>query len=206
MKNRHFAIFTSLLCALLLMAGLLAVWAHKAISLAEPHPEDFSPHITPAEMEALGGDPEIKKIWYLSHENWFLSPDLTDLSQAITTQPLYCIPEDRGYTICSIGENGEPTQGITATAPQSSSVPYGLYGLTYAIIENDLSEVDYQDYIITYAPRLYTVIVWARCAGEDRFLTYPVRPEFVGTGVGTVYTLSELKAVFTAAYESNGSR
>ena len=206
MEKRSRNALLLIICGLCLTAALLSLPNSRRISLPEPHREDFSPHIPPADMTVLGGDPEIKKLWYLLPENWFLSPDLTDFSQAVTTQPLYYVPKEMGYTICSIDEDGQPTQGTTATVSSADMVPSGLFALTYAMIETDLSGIEYQDYIITYAPHLYTVIIWVRCADEDRFLTYPERPEFYGAEVGTVYTLPELKATFAAAYEANGSR
>lgn len=47
-------------------------------------------------------------------------------------------------------------------------------------------------------PAYGTVFVWAKCAdGEDVFITYPARPEFVGLENRGRYTLPELQQILT---------
>lgn len=107
------------------------------------------------------------------------------------------------YGIYALDEKGQPQWGM-GTSGQSDinlTVPYQFCRLTHEIIEEDLSGVDYEDYIITQSTQLYTVIVWARCpGGEDRFVTYPARPEFVGVENRRLYTLEEMQAILRNAY------
>lgn len=90
--------------------------------------------------------------------------------------------------------DGTLTWSEGVSLPEEHSVPYELIGLTDAIIQKDLSGIAFEDYIVTYSARLYAVFVWARCAdGNDRFVTYSSRPEFLNLEDHAVYTLEELQ-------------
>ena len=72
--------------------------------------------------------------------------------------------------------------------------------MTYPMIEDDISEIDYIDYIVTYSTRLRTVIVWVQRSEEDLFVTYPTRPDLLEIEVGGIYTLPEMQEKLTDAY------
>lgn len=56
---------------------------------------------------------------------------------------------------------------------------------------------------ILHSPRLYTVFIWARCSdGEDMFVTYPARPEFVGLENRGQYTLKGIQRILTKTYRN----
>lgn len=196
-------------------------WGDGDCTLLAPHREDFTPGLSPEEEAAFAGAPGTVMRFYRTLSNeWFLAEDMTDFSQVLTADPLYvahgAVDYKKGqrdgefregaYGIYRLDENSQPQWGM-GTSGQSDiklTVPYQFCGLTCDIIEEDLAGVDYEDYIITQSTQLYTVIIWARCPnGEDRFVTYPARPEFVGVENRRLYTLEEMLAVLREAYHGD---
>ncbi|MCH5339160.1 MAG: hypothetical protein J1E03_10295 [Acetatifactor sp.] len=186
-------------------------WGSGDSELLPVHREDFTPGLTDEAVAAFAGVPGVFKTYRLLNNSWFLAEDLTDFSQVLTEQVIYVVPgsmegiggspEDGAYSLYSLDENGEVQWGMGRSAPQNpirQMVPYEFSWLTDEIIREDLAGVDYEDYIIAESTRLYTVFVWARCAdGEDMFVTYPARPEFVGLENRSRYTLAEVQQILT---------
>lgn len=173
-----------------------------------PHREDFSPEIACSVSAQFDHNTELKKAYVLRTNSWFLSDDLSDFSQAVTTDVVYVVPGgepgtigDKAYSFYRLGADGRIEWNSSAYPPEDAVTPYGFSGLTYEIIEKALSEIVYQDYIITYAQRLGAVFVWVRCADEDVILTYPTRPDLLGIDIGGIYTLREIRRALTAAYQ-----
>ena len=155
------------------------------------------------------------EIYRTLNNEWFLADDLTDFSQILTAEPLYIVPgssrgiggraEDGAYSVYTLDENGIPCWG-GSSLPNNDIVPYTFCRLTYDIIAEDLAGINYDDYIIAQSTRLSTVFIWARCTdGEDMFVTYPARPEFVGLENRGCYTLKEIQRILTEAYRDSGS-
>ena len=196
-------------------------WSGEDCTLLEVHREDFTSGLSAEEEAAFADAPGVMKIYRTLYNSWFLAEDMTDFSQILTSNPFYIVHgatdyrgiginshvDEDAYGVYTLDENGEPKWGGSSSLADSSAnytVPYGLCGLTYDIIEEDLAGIDYEDYIITQSTRLYTVIIWARCAnGEDMFVTYPARPEFVGLENRGVYTLEELQQALREAYQND---
>ena len=173
----------------------------------EPHREDFSPEIESAVLEQFDNGTEVKKAYILRTNSWYLSDDMSDFSQAVTTDAVYIAPGgedgaggDMAYSSYTVDENGEIKWGSSAYPREDAPVPSGFSGLTYEIIENALAGIEYEDYIITYAQRMNTVFVWARCESGDVIVTYPTRPDLLGIEIGGIYTLEEVKAALTEAH------
>lgn len=196
-------------------------WGDGDCALLDPRREDFTPGLTPEEEAAFAGAPgPVMRIYRTLYNEWFLAEDITDFSQVLTADPLYIVHgavdykkggsdgefREGAYGIYTLDGNGQPQWGM-GTSGQSDiklTVPYQFCGLTCDIIEEDLAGVDYEDYIIIQSTQLYTVIIWARCPnGEDRFVTYPARPEFVGLENRRLYTLEEMLAVLREAYRDD---
>ncbi len=181
------------------------LWGNGTETIGPAHREDFSPEMSQEAVSLFQDIPGVLKVYQTTVDSWFLSDSLTDYSQALTGKAVYIVPNysegiDRpptgplSYAVYVTGEDGTLTWGGGVSLPEEHSVPYALIGLTDDIILKDLSGIDYEDYIITQSTRLYTVIVWARCAdGEDRFVSYSSRPEFLGLVDHVVYTLEELQ-------------
>lgn len=143
------------------------------------------------------------------NNSWFMAEDLGDFSQVIEDNIFYIVPgsmegiggerTDGAYSIYTLDENGKPQWGMgVGSADGPKKVPNYFTGLTRDIILEDLDGVAYEDFVITDSARLYTVFVWAKCAdGEDIFITYPARPEFVGLENRGQYTLPELQQILT---------
>lgn len=197
-------------------------WGDGDCTLLEARREDFTPGLTP-EAEAAFADPAfadapgVMKIYRTLYNEWFLADDIKDFSQVLIADPLYIVHgavnykmsgSDRetgeaAYGVYTLDEAGRARWGMGTSGPgwTNKEVPYGLCRLTCEIIEKDLEGVDYEDYIITKSEPLYTVIVWARCAGgEDMFVTYPTCPEFIGVENHGLYTLEELTGAIREAY------
>ena len=132
---------------------------------------------------------------------------MTDFSQILTDKVLYVVPgssegiggkeEEGAYAFYTLDENGEARRG-SGVSVGSTTIPNQFSGLTEEIIREDLAGVDYEDYIIAQSCRLYTVFIWVRCAdGEDVFVTYPARPDFVGLENRGRYTLTEIQHILT---------
>lgn len=171
-------------------------------TLSAEHREDFSSEIASDVIGQLGNN--TMKAYLLRTNDWFLATDITDYSQALTNDVLYIVSDDssdeRGaYTVYS-EKNGVLSEDYHATPPADATVPFGFSGLSYSMIEEDISEIDYIDYIVTYSSRLRTVIVWVQCSEEDLFVTYPTRPDLLGIDIGMIYTLPEVQERLTAAY------
>lgn len=172
-----------------------------------PHREDFSPVIEDSVLEQFETDVEVKKAYILRTNDWFLSDDMSDFSQAVTTDSVYVVPggedgtdTDRAYSFYKVNEENAIEWNGSAYPPADATLPFGFSGLTYEMIDAVLSGMEYEDYIITYAQRLNTVFVWVRCEKEDLIITYPTRPDLLGFEVGRIYTLEEVKGILTEAY------
>ncbi len=176
-------------------------------TVLEPHREDFSPVIENSILEQFDNNTELKKVYILRTNDWFLARALADFSQVVTTDSMYVIPggengtsNDKAYSFYRVNEDGKVEWVGSAYPPADASVPFGFSGLTYEMIDNVLDGIEYEDYIITYAQRLNTVFVWVRCENEDMIITYPTRPDLLGFEVGRIYTLEEVKGILTEAY------
>ena len=171
-------------------------------TLFAEHREDFSSEI-PSDILAQLGDNTIKA-YLLRTNDWFLATDMTDYSQALTNDVLYIVQDtsngERGAYTAYTEEDGAISKDHDATPPANATVPCGFFGLTYPMIEDDISEIDYIDYIVTYSTRLRTVIVWVQRSEEDLFVTYPTRPDLLEIEVGGIYTLPEMQEKLTDAY------
>lgn len=175
------------------------------------HREDFTPEID-SEILAQFDDPtEVKKAYVMRANEWFLSDELTDFSQAVTTYAVYVAPggeeptdTDAAFSIYDVDEQGRLQWDCTAYPPEDASVPFGFSGLTYEVLHHALKDIDYKDYIITYAPTLGIVFVWVRGTAGDTLLTYPTRPDLLDLEVGGAYTLAEVQAALSSAYHSCG--
>ena len=171
-------------------------------TLFAEHREDFSSEISSDILAQLGDN--TMKAYLLRTNDWFLATDMTDYSQALTNDVLYIVQdasneESGAYTAYS-EEDGVISEEYHATPPANAIVPYGFSSLTYSMIEEDISEIDYIDYIVTYSTRLRTVIVWVQCSEEDLLVTYPTRPDLLELEVGSIYTLPEVQEKLTDAY------
>lgn len=184
-------------------------WGSGDHALLDAHREDFTPGLSVEAEAAFEGVPGVMEIYRTLNNEWFLADDLTDFSQILTAEPLYIVPAKNGaYSVYTLDEDGI-SLGMGSSMPNNISVsfPNALSGLTYDIIEEDLAGIDYDDYIIAHSTRLYTVFIWARCAdGEDMFVTYPARPEFVGLENHGCYTLKEIQRILTKTYRDSGSQ
>lgn len=175
-------------------------------SLLPPHREDFTPVLEPA-AQSLG--PEVLKVYQMQTNEWFLSDELTDFSQAVTTQVQYLLPGEQetgtgergpGYDIYTLGGDGQLQHSGSAMSSGDADLPSGLIGLTHGVIQEDIGDTPYDDYIVAVSHRLYTAFAWVRSAEGDFFLAYPSRPEFVGLKNRGRYTLEELQDALTQQY------
>ncbi len=130
---------------------------------------------------------------------WFLSDELTDFSQVVTTDTVYVVPggenpsdPDAAFSIYDVDEAGNIQWNCTAYPPANASVPFEFSGLTYEVIHHALSGIEHEDYIITYAPTLGIVFIWARGTAEDTILAYPTRPDLLELENGGFYTSGKL--------------
>ena len=184
-------------------------WGNGDTSLLESHRDDFTPEIEPAILAQLTHPSEAKKAYWMLSNEWFLSDELTDFSQVVTTDAYYIswcdengIYSDTAYSVYEIAETGTLMWCYTAYQPTDTLIPDEFFKLTYEIIDTALTDIIYEDYIITYSPRLGTVFVWVRSTGEDLILTYPARPDLLGIECGGIYTLEELQKILTEAYNN----
>ena len=192
-------------------------WWSDNITIGSTHREDFSPEMSQEATSLFQEVPGVLKVYRTTVDSWFLSDQMTDYSQALTGEVVYIVPNysggldqaptgEQSYGIYIMGEDGRLIWGEGAELHVNHPMPYELIGLTDEIILKDLSGIEYDDYIITQSTQLYTVIVWARCAdGNDRFVTYPSRPEFVNLEDHAVYTLEELQQRLANAAAGNRS-
>ena len=171
-------------------------------TLSEERRSDFTSDI-PSDVVAQLGDNVMKA--YCTRENdWFLAESIEDYSQVLLDDVIYMIPDDdfepsHAYTV--YGEkDGVLQKSYNGTPPSDAALPYGFAGLSYSLIEERISGIDYTDYIVTYSYRLGMVIVWVQCSDMDMFVTYPTRPDLLGVEVGAIYTLPEMQAKLTDAY------
>ena len=181
------------------------LWGSGTVSIGSAHREDFSPVMSQEAVSLFQNLPGVLKVYQTTTDSWFRSEHLTDYSQALTGEAVYVVPNysegidcpptgPLSYAVYVAGEDGTLTWSEGVSLPEEHTTPYALIGLTDDIIQKDLSGIDYEDYIITYSMRLYAVIVWARCAdGNDRFVSYSSRPEFLNLEDHVVYTLEELQ-------------
>lgn len=176
------------------------------------HREDFTPDIESSILSQFEDPSEVKKAYLMRTNEWFLSDELTDFSQAVTTDTVYVVPggenpsdPDAAFSIYDVDEDGNIQWDCTAYPPANASVPFEFSGLTYEVIHHALSGIEHEDYIITYAPTLGIVFIWARGTAEDTILAYPTRPDLLGMENGGFYTLDEVQTALSNAYHSCGS-
>ena len=192
------------------------LWGKKDTSVLEPHREDFSPFIEDEILNQFPENTEVLKSYVLLTNEWFLSEKLTDFSQALTTDCFYVvaggkegsesvseISNQKAYSTYKVNENGKIEWSSSAYPLEDASVPNGFSCLTHNIIQDALQDVEYEDYIIANAPRLYTVFVWVRCSNEDFILAYPSRPDLIRIENGGIYTLKELQELLTKFYKDS---
>lgn len=177
------------------------------------HREDFTPDIDSAILSQFDDPSEVKKAYLMRTNEWFLSDDLTDFSQAVTTDIVYITPGGENpsdpasaYSTYNVDAEGNIHWSCTAYPPNDASVPFGFSGLTYEMIHHALAGIEHEDYIITYAPSLGIVFIWARGATEDTILAYPTRPDLLGLDNGGFYTLAEVQTALSNAYHDCGSK
>lgn len=177
------------------------------VSLYSVHREDFSSDISPEIVSALLSSPELNggthafKVYEISNDNWFLSESLTDFSQALSGNYSYAVSDGEQYARFTLDEQDLPVWGMTVHTGRTDDITFT--NLTDQKIETALADVQYEDYIVTYSARLYTIIIWAR-GEEDYFLTYPARPDLTGLKTGGIYTLAELQDALCASYVPYG--
>ena len=183
-------------------------WGNGDTTLLESHRDDFTPDIDASILAQLAYPSEVKKSYQLLSNEWFLSDKLTDFSQVVTTDVHYiswCDEDgnvsDTAYSSYDVDENGTVVWDSTAYPSEDSLIPCDFGTLSYEMIETALSDITYEDYIITYSPRLYTIFIWVRGTTDDLILTYPSRPDFVGIESGGIYTLEELQEKLAEAYK-----
>lgn len=177
------------------------------------HREDFSPAIDNAVLAQFENPDEVKKAYLMRTNEWFLADDLTDFSQAITTDTVYVAlgsrelsDTDTAYSLYDVDETGTIQWDCTAYPSDDVTLPSGFSGLTDAVIAQALENLAHEDYIITYAPRISTVFIWVRGTAEgDVILTYPTRPDLLGLECGGAYTLDELQCALADAYHDNNT-
>lgn len=187
-------------------------------TVLEPHPEDFSSDIEEEILAQFDNEPEVKKVYLVLTNEWFLSKEISDFSQVVTTDIVYVVPggsegdevEDAekdgfenkyAYSAYTVNEEGSIEWDYSVYPPKDASIPYGLCGLTFEMIESDLAGLEYEDYIVTYTPRLDIVFVWVRAGEGDMLLTYLSRPDLLGMENRQIYTLQEVQEILTEAYK-----
>lgn len=183
-------------------------WGNGDTTLLKVHRNDFTPEVDASILAKLPHPSEVKKAYWLLTNEWFLSDELTDFSQVVTTDVYYIswcdengISSDTAYSFYEINEDGNIVWDSTAYPPTDAFIPYEFWKLSYEIIDTALNDIAYEDYIITYSPRLDTVFVWVRGTTDDLILTYPTRPDLLGIECGGIYTLEELQEILTEAYK-----
>ena len=165
-----------------------------------PMRDAVTPDVGEELMAMLPDSPELKKVYSVRANEWFLAEGLTDFSQAIEVDRVSYILNDLNvYTVYRVNANGRPEQTGEVTYSMDYVPPHGLFGLTYEMIEDDIGERAYDDYIIAQSNALGTVFVWVRSSEGDVIITYPTRPEAVGLENGGEYTLDELRRAIAAA-------
>ena len=176
------------------------------------HREDFTPDIDSAILSQFDDPSEVKKAYLMRTNEWFLADDLKDFSQAVTTDTVYITPGGENlsdpasaYSTYNVDAEGNIHWSCTAYPPNDASVPFGFSGLTYEMIHHALAGIEHEDYIITYAPTLGIVFIWARGTSEDTILAYPTRPDLLGLENGGFYTLAEVQTALSNAYHDCGS-
>ena len=176
-------------------------------SIFAPHRDDFTPKIENSILTQFENTDEVKKVYLLRRNDWFLSEDLTDFSQAVSTDVIYVsLGEKQGdninnsYSWYSVNDENNVEWVASSHSSNHTSLPFGFVGLTYETINTSLAGIEYEDYIITYSQRVYTVFVWVRCENEDIIITYPTRPDLLGIENGGIYKLGELQSALKNAY------
>ena len=204
------ALIAALAILLLLVPGCSKKKGNQANSIGSgsstdanisiPMREAVTPDTGAEILEMLPDSPELKKVYSVRTNEWFLAEGLTDFSQAIEIgQISYVLNGETEYTVYRVNENGRVVQAGEATYSADYTPPHGLFGLTYAIIEEAIGSRSYDDYVIAQSSSLGTVFVWVRSGEGDFIITYPIRPEAVGLENGGVYSLSELAGAISAA-------
>lgn len=184
------------------------VFGNGDTSLFESHRGDFTPKIEDSILTQFENNDEIKKVYLLRTNDWFLSDDLADFSQVVSTDIVYIVPGgekgeniDTTYTLYYANNDKKIEYVGSSSVSNKVNLPYGFVGLTYEIIDNALNGISYNDYVITYSNRLSTVFVWVRGEAEDVIITYSMRPDFLGLENGGRYKLDDLKAILEESYK-----
>ena len=174
--------------------------------LLKSHREDISSEIDPAILVQFKDAQKVLKTYRLLNNHWFLSDELEDFSQIITSDVRYVYPNDAdgndsdtAYSHYLINEEGNIEWLGTPHHANDTTSPYGLWQLTHEKIKEDLSGIEYEDYIIIEAQRLVSVFVWVRTSSEDLILTYPMRPDWMDLENGGIYTIEELQEILKEA-------
>lgn len=219
-KTKHRALmrwgsFAAALCLLVggaLLSNIIGGFGNGDATVYAAHREDFTPGIDSAILAQFEDPAEVKKAYLMRTNEWFLANDLTDFSQAVTTDIVYVVPggkdptdSDAAYSIYSVDDMGNIHWSCTAYPPESDLVPFAFSGLTYPLIEHALATLQHEDYILTYAPQMGVVFIWVRGTAEgDVILAYPTCPDLLGLEHGESYTLDELQCALTEAYRDCG--
>lgn len=208
-------ILAACLCLVIKIGSIYIPWPNanggcgfdSGSTLLDSHREDFSPEIDSTVLAQFENPDDVIKSYWILTNHWFLSDELEDFSQVVTTKVCYVSPgDDEGndkdicYTIYSIDKHGNLDFDSSAYPANDTLVPNAFWKLSYEVINTALKDIDYEDYIITKCSRSGTVFVWVQCESEDLFLTYPSRPDLTGLEVGGIYTLEEIQELLTKAF------
>ena len=223
-RKRKWVKWTALaasLCLVIGLGGMMRSWREnmsnggnaliqaKGSEILDSHRADFIPEIDTEILAQFEEGIEVKKVYRLLVNEWFLSEELADFSQIVTTDVFYVTParEDDlewadnpfAYSSYQVTEAGAIEWWGSTCPPDDVPIPYGMCGLSHEIIEKDLEGISYEDYIITYSPTL-GVFIWVRSEEGDKILTYVPRPDLTGISDGEIYTLEELRIQLREAY------
>lgn len=171
------------------------------VSVLKPHRQEFTSGIESDIAKQFKGNEEVKKAYLLLTNEWYLSEELYDFSQVVTTDTMY-VAEDvtNGYSFYEVDKDGELQWKGNAYPPVEVAKPFGFYGLTYEMVDGVLEGMEYEEYIFTYSQRLRTVFIWVRGKKEDVIITYPTRPDLLGLEVSGVYDLAAVKEILSTVY------
>lgn len=208
-------ILAACLCLVIKIGSIYIPWQNASggcgfdsgSTLLESHREDFSPEIDSTVRAQFENPNEVIKSYWILTNHWFLSDELEDFSQVVTTKVGYIIPgddegndKDIAYSVYTVDEHGKIDWSYSSYPFDDTIVPNTFWKLSYEVINTALKDIAYEDYIITKCSRSGTVFVWVRCESEDLFLTYPSRPDLTGLEVGGIYTLEEIQELLTKAF------
>lgn len=173
--------------------------------LLPSHREDFYPReVDPIFREQLGEDVEITIIYRTLQNEWYLSKELTEISQALQPEPFYVDASSaKEYVYYQIEENQVKEW---CSASKNIAFAQGLFGLTQARIDSLLTGLEYEDYYVIDYAQYNLVFLWVRGVGEDLFVSCQT-DSFIDFEDGGVYTLEEVQEILSQFYyESTGIR